>query len=259
MAKQKNDRSELREQRLKEEADAAAAERRQRLTKLGALAVFAAIVIVAIAVVASQSGSDSSSSAGGGGNNGGSGTTNALLAGIPQKGTILGDPSAKTTIIEFGDLQCPICQEYSQTIVPEVIRGPVRSGDAKIEFRNWIIIGPQSVPAAKAALAASLQNRYWQFIEDFYAHQGTENSGYVTDSFLQSIAKDAGVPDLSKWNSDRKSSRWNSVLTATNRQAQAFGFSGTPSFAIAGPNGTKPIGTPQSASAITDEVAKGGG
>ena len=52
----------------------------------------------------------------------------------------------------------------------------------------------------KAALAAGEQDRFWNFLQLFYLNQGGENSGYVTDGFLTSIAKGAGVPDIDKWN-----------------------------------------------------------
>ena len=112
--------AQLREARLEQEAEAAAAERRQRMVKLGAAAVFAAIVIIAVAIVISQSGSDS----GGGGS-----TSAALLKGIPQKGTVLGDPAAPVKVLEYGDLQCPVCKEYSATVVADLISGPVRRGE----------------------------------------------------------------------------------------------------------------------------------
>ncbi len=66
--------------------------------------------------------------------------------------------------------------------------------------------------AAKAALAAGEQNRYWNFVELFYRNQGVENSGYVTDDFLENVAKGAGVPDIAKWNKDRNSSKWDAEL-----------------------------------------------
>ena len=47
--------------------------------------------------------------------------------------------------------------------------------------------------AAKVAAGAKAQGKLWAFLETFYASQGTENSGYVTDDFLTSVATTAGV------------------------------------------------------------------
>jgi protein-disulfide isomerase len=115
----------------------------------------------------------------------------------------------------------------------------VRKGIARYVFRPFTVIGPQSVDAAKAALAAGDQGRYWNFIELFYRNQGTENSGYVTDGFLRGVASGAGVPKISKWNRDRRSSKWDPVLSKFKTEAHTLGFSGTPSILVAGPAGRR--------------------
>ena len=245
----KAERTKRREQREREEAEAQVRERRKRLVQLGSGAAFLAVCVVAVLIVVSQSqtsGGDSSLE--------GVAEVNSLLHGLEQRQTVLGDPNARATIVEFGDLQCPVCKAYSTTVVKDLINGPVRAGQANLEFRNWTIIGSQSTDAAKAALAAAQQGRYWSFVELFYRNQGVEESGYVTDDFLTSIAKGAGVSNLAKWNRDRKNPRFDSDLTQISNQAEAFGFSGTPSFAVVGPNGTKVVGTPQSATAIESAI-----
>ncbi len=232
----------LRESRQREEAAARASERRQRMLKLGAAAVFGAIVVVAAFILISQSGSDS-----GGGNASDirdAGLVNGQLNGISQDGLTLGDPEAKTTVIEFGDLQCPICKEYSEAVIPKLISGPVRQGKARLEFRNYLIIGPQSVDAGAAAIAAGEQGRGWNFIELFYRNQGVENSGYADDAFLESVAGAAGVRDIAEWNSARRSPAVRREMKRTSSQAVGFGFDGTPSFLVRGPHGTRKLGTP---------------
>ena len=101
--------------------------------------------------------------------------------------------------------------------------GPVRAGTAKYEFRPWLIIGPQSKPAARAALAAGEQGRFWNYITLFYRNQGEENSGYVTDDFLTSIAKGAGVRDIAKWNADRQSTKFDSELRPPTSRRTRWG------------------------------------
>lgn len=241
MASRKAQREAARQERLRREAEEAAAQRRRRMTQLGFIGVVAAAAIVGIAIAVSQSG---------GGSSGGSAsdvTAKALvrrqLAGIPQHGTILGNPKARVTIVEFGDPQCPACKEFSELVAPKLIAGPVRSGEARYEFRPWLIIGPDSKPAAEAALAAGEQGRFWNYITLWYRNQGEENSGYVTDDFMTAIAKGAGVPDLSKWDSDRQSARWNSAFTTIEREASDLGFNSTPSVYVQGPKGRKVLGS----------------
>jgi protein-disulfide isomerase len=239
VASRRDQKEALRAQRLRKEAEAQAQQRRRRLVQLGGGAALAAICIVAVLVVVSQSGGDASA---------GSGTQSAgsierQLNGIPQRGTVLGDPKAKVTVIEYGDLQCPVCKQFSLDVAPGVISDLVRKGAANYEFRQFTIIGADSVKAAKAALAAGEQGRYWNFVELFYRNQGAENSGYVTDSFLESVAKGAGVPNIGKWNADRQSSKWNDTLAKVQADAQEQGLDATPSIVVKGPGGTKLVGS----------------
>ena len=129
---------------------------------------------------------------------------NELLAGIPQNKTVLGKTTAPVTLYEYGDLQCPICKEYSEEFLPKIIENQVKKGEVKIVYRDFIIISEQSIPAGEAALAAGEQGKGWTFIELFYRNQGEERSGYVTDEFLESIAKGAGVKNIAQWNKERK-------------------------------------------------------
>lgn len=246
MASRSEEKERRREERQRAELTAAEQERRQRLVKLVSAAVFIALIAVVVAIVVSQSGDDS----GGGGdpNLTGVAKVEAQLRGLPQNGAVLGDPSASKTLIEYGDLQCPVCKLYSEQVLPRFFSNQVRDGEVKIEFRPWVIIGPDSTPASEAAYAAGEQGRFWSFIELFYRNQGEENGGYVTDDFLTSIAKGAGVKDIARWNSDRKDSRWKRELSRNDASAAAFGFMGTPSFAIQSDGGqAEPIGQSGSA------------
>jgi protein-disulfide isomerase len=217
---------------------------RHRLTQLATGAGFLAVCAVAVLIVVSQAGS-------------GSGGDTKLedvalvrdqLKGVPQQGTVLGNPRAKVEVVEFADLQCPICRGFSIEVAPDLISQIVRPGIASYDLRQWPVIGQapyeQSTEAAKAALAAARQGRYWNYVELFYRNQGTENSGYVTDKFLTAIARGAGVKDTARWNRDRESARWDRTLADTRAQAQSFGLGGTPSVVVAGPGGRRVLTAP---------------
>jgi len=229
------------------------AARRQRLLQLSAGGVFLAIIVVVVVIIVVSSG---------GGDEGGEptkaegGEVGKLLTGIPQSAMTLGDPSAPVKVFEYGDLQCPYCKANAEEVTPEVIENQVRGGEASITFRNYVIIGPDSIPAGEAALAAGAQNKAWNFIELFYRNQGEENSGYVTEKFIESIGESAGIPDLAKWNKERKSGKYKKQLEADTKEAEKLNFEGTPSFAIEGPktNGLEPISTPQTAGALEEAI-----
>jgi protein-disulfide isomerase len=255
MASRKDQKEQLRAQRVAKEQEEQAAARRKRLVQYGALAGLLAVVVVAALIIASQNNSSDSSGAGAGGDVADVSLVDNQLKGLPQNGLVLGDPKAKVSVIEFGDLQCPVCKEFSFQVAPDIISQIVRKGDANYEFRPWDIIGPQSPIASRAAYAAGEQGRGWSFIELFYRNQGEENSGYVTDSFLTSIAKGAGVKDLNKWNSDRSdNSKWDPLLSKNDSDAKSLGFTGTPSILVEGPGGKKPFTTIPTVSQIEAAV-----
>lgn len=218
-------------------------ERRQQLMKLAAGAVFLAIVAVAVLIIV-----NSSSSGGDADNVAGAAEVEQMLGGIPQEELLLGDPGAKVELVEYGDLQCPVCKAYAEDFLPPIIENRVKNGEVKISFRNFAFLGDQSDTAGAAAVAAGAQGRGWQFLELFYKNQGVENSGYADDEFLTAVAEAAGVKDIAQWNRDRESAKSTGEVERTTAEAERNGVTGTPTFAIAGPNsdGFEILGTPGS-------------
>jgi protein-disulfide isomerase len=241
MEGRRDERERLREQRQAAESQGAATEHaRKRRMQFLIIGGFAAVAVIVALIVISQSGGNDNPSPPA--NVTGVAQVNSELDGIPQSGQVLGDSGASVTVTEYGDPQCSSCKFFSQNVAPNLISGEVKSGDVKYEFQPFLIIGPDSKPAMKAALAAGAQNRMFQFLQLFYINQGGENSGYVTDSFLTNIAKGAGVGDIDKWNQDRNDPKWDTTIQQGSAQADSFGFSGTPSIVVKGPKGQKAIG-----------------
>jgi protein-disulfide isomerase len=230
--KQRREQARVKRKEL-EEAEAARAVRRTRLIQLGVVGAIVVAIVVAILVAT-----------GGGAKKGIAPAPQArslvakvetLLGGIPQSGNVLGSPQAPVTLQYFADLECPVCREFTLGALGPLIEHDVRSGKLRIEYRSLETATrePETFRTQQvAALAAGKQQKLWQFAELFYHQQGEENSGYVTESFLQNLA--AQVPGLnrSKWQSDRANGQLTNVLVADSQAAASAGFSGTPSFLI---------------------------
>jgi protein-disulfide isomerase len=227
-----------------------APERRQRLLQLAAGAAFLVLAIVLVLIVVNSSGGSGGDAA----DIQGAKEVDAALAGIPQDGLVLGDPKAPVELVEFGDLQCPVCAGFAKEILPPIIENQVKKGEVKIDFRNLTIISAESIPAGAAALAAGEQGRGWNYLELFYENQGEERAGYVTDEFMEAVAKAAGVRDLAKWNQDRK--QMTGEVEETTAEAARLGYEATPSFAVRGPRteGLELLGTPETTGALEEEI-----
>ena len=199
------------------------------LRQLGAVVGVAAVVVVVLVLV-SQSGKEKPN-ASSGAVVAGAADARAMLQGIPQHGTTLGDPKAPLVLTEFADMQCPFCRQYTLYVLPQVIQRYVRTKRLRLELRLERFIGPESDPAARAAYAAATRDRMWNFVDVFYRNQGEENSGYVTGSFLSRIATAAGVPAKFVIAGSTSAASDGQVKVA-EAQAQAGALTSTPSFLI---------------------------
>lgn len=196
---------------------------RNRMLIVGGLAV----ALVIVAVVVSQSGSDHGP---GGGETGDE--IAATLEGIEQEGFSAGDPRAPLEMVEYGDLQCPFCADAAVEVVPELVSEYVESGDLRITFAPVAFIGEDSIEAAQMAAAAAMQDRGFAFVEQFYADQGVENTGYVTDEFLTEVGERVPGLDVDRALEDRSSAEAQALLDRASVQADRDRIESTPTFLL---------------------------
>jgi protein-disulfide isomerase len=218
-----------------ERAQAAVAQRRRRLMTLGGVLAVAAVVVV-VAILVSGGGGDNASdrpqaAQTSSGAIPGQKESAEMLAGIPQKGIYLGKADAPVRLVEFADLQCPICREYTLQSLPQLVQDYVRTGKVRMEFRNLSFLGPDSITAGRAAAAAAQQNKLWNFADVLYYNQGEENSGYVTQEFIDRINKATGV-DSAEADAFAKSDASQEPLGAANTMANQLGVNATPTILV---------------------------
>jgi protein-disulfide isomerase len=249
---------ELREQRraarLAAEQAAAAKEARRRRGWIlaGAAGLAAVAVVLAVVLTSSSDKAPATTSVT---------PASSVFAGIPEHNGVLGDPKAPVTVTEYLDLQCPVCDEASKSTLPALVRDYVKSGKVKLQMRALHFIGPDSVRGAKFAAGAERQGRLWPFVETFYANQGHENSGYVTDDFLRQIAAASGVNASAAFGQTESASAQD-FLSRANADASKLGVNSTPTFTVArgdGPArvvGSGVLDSQAMAAAIDKELAR---
>ena len=194
--------------------------RTSMLARLGMLAGLAVVIVVVAVVVAGSGGGSSSHTSAT------PAATESALKGIPQSGIALGSPKAPVTMVEFADLQCPFCAQYHRDVFPTLLNRYIRTGKLRVELHLLRFIGPDSDKLARVAAAASEQNRMWQFVSLAYARQGTENSGYATQQFIDKLAADAGLKQTSAGGAADQQVRQSEQI------AKTLGIDSTPSFLI---------------------------
>jgi protein-disulfide isomerase len=209
-----------------------------RRSAAAALAI-AAVACAAAAIVGAVPAAASSTSPG-----------TALLAGIPQKGTVLGRADARLTLLVYEDLGCPHCRSLMTDAFPTVVREFVRPGRVKVDFRGLGVVAPASGPALLYALAAGRQNRLWHVVELFYENQDRLDR-LVNDAAVRRLTRDVRGLDGKRVVRDARSASVRRQANAVLAEAQRRGVPGTP-WLFVQRRGEQPV--PVQVAAFTPEV-----
>jgi Thioredoxin len=160
----------------------------------------------------------------------------ALVSDIPQRGDTLGQPSAPITLQVFGDLESADVRTFVLWLLPDIIREWIRTNIVKIQYRSFMSASAPYpnvfVSQQAAALAAGVQNRLWNFIETFYHEQGQEHTRYVTEAYLEGIARQVSGLNISEWESAREHSQLAKQVIMDDRVAREIRFPDDPVFLI---------------------------
>ena len=134
----------------------------------------------------------------------------------------LGNPEGDVTVVEFFDYNCPYCRSAGQTLQALL----AADANVRIIYREWPILGEDSVIAARAALAAREQGKYEAF------HWALMNGeGRVTEAIIFKVARNLGM-DVAKLEADMVSPAVEAHIALSNALAQQLGFTGTPAFIV---------------------------
>jgi len=159
----------------------------------------------------------------------------------PAPGAVLGNPAGKVTLVVFTDYACSYCRRSTQDVEALIAANP----DLKVVVRELPILSPQSVEAARMALAAAEQGRYAAF------HQAMFAAGRPDAASIAAAARSAGL-DVARAQRDLASPAVERELVQNLDLAKRLGFSGTPSWVVGETLLTGAVGYDQLAKAIAE-------
>ncbi|MDE1151854.1 MAG: DsbA family protein [Micavibrio sp.] len=139
-----------------------------------------------------------------------------------EKSPFIGNPKGDVTMIEFFDYNCHYCKD----VFPTLKSLTENDKNLKIIFKDFPILAPSSETAAKWALAAQRQNKYFEFHQKMMEHKGP-----ITDEDIEKVAKSVDL-DLSAARTYVDSTDAMMQLERNRALAQQMAFNGTPSFVI---------------------------
>ncbi len=145
--------------------------------------------------------------------------------------TILGNPDAKISIVEFGDYQCTFCYKFHGNTLKMILEQYVENGKVNFIYKDFPLNGPSSIMASEASYCAQEQGKFWKYHDLIYEKWEGENTGWLTRNVLDRIAEDAEL-DLNKFNSCMNDSKYRQKVLETEQFAREINIDATPSFII---------------------------
>jgi len=145
----------------------------------------------------------------------------------------LGSKDAPITMIEFGDYQCFYCNKFYHTTEPDIMKNYVDTGKVKLVFKDFTIIGQDSVNAAHAAHCAQEQGKFWEYHDTLYNNWAGENTGWASSKNLLGFAKQVSLNE-EQFNQCMIQAKYTSIVQGSVSNARELSLSGTPDFFIIG-------------------------
>jgi protein-disulfide isomerase len=149
---------------------------------------------------------------------------------------ILGDPDAPITLVEFGDYQCHYCNVFFQSIEKDILKNYVDTGKVKIIFKDYNIIGEDSVKASQGAHCANDQGLFWEYHDILYSNWTGENNGWASSENLAIFAQQIGL-NMNKWSECMNKGSHSQIILKSNDDARTLQLTGTPAFFIINSDG----------------------
>ena len=167
---------------------------------------------------------------------------------------IEGSVDAPVTIVEFGDYQCPKCDQWFQNEKPTIASDYIDTDKAKLYFVDFPFLGEDSDNAANASYCANDQGKFWEYHSTLYNNQGGINEGWANVDTLKQFGADLGL-DTAEFNECVDSNKHVDRVSYNKNVGATHGVEGTPVFIIIGSNGTtERIDGPQSSATFAEVI-----
>ncbi len=147
----------------------------------------------------------------------------------------LGSDDAPITLVEFGDYQCFFCNKFFHDTEASILKNYVETGKVKIIFKDFTIIGPDSIGAAHATHCAKDQGKYWEYHDELYNNWGGENNGWASSENLVKFAQNIGLNE-DEFNQCMSDGKYQQLIKSSETDARNLGLTGTPGFFVIGPD-----------------------
>ena len=149
---------------------------------------------------------------------------------------VLGNPNAPITLVEFGDYQCHYCHVFFESIEGKIMKKYIETGKVKMIFKDYNIIGKDSVKASQGAHCANDQGLFWEYHDILYSNWTGENNGWASGANLANYAQDIGL-EMNQWTDCMSQQKHSKTILDSNEDAKKLQLTGTPAFFVISSDG----------------------
>ena len=150
---------------------------------------------------------------------------------IDNASPFLGNRNAHITLVEFGDYQCTFCSKFFHETEKSIITNYVKTGKVKLLFKDFIVVGGDSLNAANAAHCANDQKVFWQYHAILYNNWAGEDTGWAN---LENLHKFANILqlDMNTFSQCMSESKWKELVRSSHIDGITVGVTATPTFFV---------------------------
>ena len=181
-------------------------------------------------------------------------TTKNNASGLSQH--IEGSKASGVTLVEYGDYECPFCDEYFPTV--RTVYAEFKD-QIQFQFRNFPLVNvhQNAFAAARAAEAAGLQGKFWEMHDMLYDNGNWQVWSKATDPtpYFKQFAGQLGI-NTATFTTDFGSSKVNNTIQADMSEGTKLNIQGTPTFFLDGKMVTIPNNVSSFEKVIKAEIAK---
>ncbi len=181
-----------------------------------------------------------------------------MLPKVESQGYVMGSPTARLEVTEFGDYECPACGRFAVLTEPDIRKKFVGSGLVRWRFIDFpLSVHKNTWQASRAAACAYEQGKFWEFHDALYQTQDQWN-GETTDNpdkFMKQLGHQLGL-DAAKFDQCVDTKKYQAKVQAHLALGEARQINQTPTFIIGSQQFGGALNYDQMAKVITDELAK---
>lgn len=146
---------------------------------------------------------------------------------VSSNDRVLGVNSAKVTIVEYADFQCPFCGKFYKEVKDGLIKDYIEKGQVRFIYRDFAFLGEESTKSALGGRCANEQGKFWEYHDYLYSNQSGENRGAFNNENLKSFAVTLGL-DKKSFDQCFDSNKYVDQIAQEKQLGKLAGVKGTP-------------------------------